>query len=470
MTALSPEFLDRLFAFLPPGSWSVDPSDLHEFGRDWTRVHTPAPALVVFPGSTPEVAGCLALCHEHRVSVVASGGRTGLSGGAVATNGEVVLSLSRMRRIDPVDPVAATVRVQAGAVTQAVHEQASRHGLTWPVSFASQGSSTIGGNIATNAGGVNVIRYGLTRQWVLGLEVVLADGRVLDLGGALEKNTTGIDLRQLFIGSEGILGVITDATLRLCAPPRTRRVMIMALDGLPRVLALLASIRQAALTVTAFEFFTEACVARLQRHRPRRLPWTQAASHYVLIETEAHPSPDAWAESQLESGDVIDAVMATSAAEVSELWSLREGISESLSSTGLPHKNDIAVPVSQLPSFCADLDALVKETYPGWELVLFGHVGDGNIHVNIMKPDDMTLDEFVAHTARGDAAVYSLVQRYRGSVSAEHGIGLLKTHALHYSRTREEIDLMRALKIVFDPRGILNPGKVIDARTMAVKT
>jgi len=176
---------------------------------------------------------------------------------------------------------------------------------------------------------------------------------------------------------------------------------------------------------------------------------------------------DTWAESQVEQGQVVDAVIATSAAEASALWSLREGISESLSSTGLPHKNDIAVPVSQLPAFCADLDALVKESYPGWELVLFGHVGDGNIHVNIMKPDTMPLEEFVAHTARGDEAVYSLVQRYRGSVSAEHGIGLLKTHALRYSRTADEIALMRQLKDAFDPRGILNPGKVLPGTTVA---
>ena len=231
MLTSSTAFLNHLTGVLPPGSWSVEPDDLRDYGRDWTRVHPPAPSLVIFPGTTAEVARCLALCHEYQVPVVTSGGRTGLSGGAVAAYGEVVLSLSRMRRIGPVDPVAATVRVQAGAVTQDVHEHAAQHGLTWPVSFASQGSSTIGGNIATNAGGVHVIRYGLTRHWVLGLEVVLADGRVLELGGALEKNTTGIDLRQLFIGSEGILGVITEATLRLCPPPHSRRVMIMPVDG-----------------------------------------------------------------------------------------------------------------------------------------------------------------------------------------------------------------------------------------------
>src|SRR6266508_4485335 len=212
-------FRDALAAGFPADFCSEDAGDLAEYGRDWTKVYAPAPTAVLFPRTTDEVARLMALASAHRVPVVPSGGRTGLAGGAVAARGELVLSLTRMRRMDPVDELGGTVRVQAGAVTQAVHEHCAAHGLTWPVDFASKGSSQVGGNIATNAGGVRVIRYGLTRQWVLGLEVVLASGAVLELGGALEKNNTGFDLRQLFIGSEGTLGVITEATLKLTRLP-----------------------------------------------------------------------------------------------------------------------------------------------------------------------------------------------------------------------------------------------------------
>src|SRR6478736_5514871 len=216
---VSDAFLSRLRQELPADAVTTDAADLAEYGKDWTKVYAPKPSVAVFPRTTEEVAKVLRLANELDVAVVPSGGRTGLAGGAMAPNGEVVLSLARMRRMDPVDLLGATVRVQAGAITEAVHQHAAAHGLTWPVDFASKGSSQVGGNIATNAGGVKVIRYGLTRQWVLGLEVVLADGSILELNGALEKNNTGIDLRQLFIGSEGVLGVVTEATLKLVRVP-----------------------------------------------------------------------------------------------------------------------------------------------------------------------------------------------------------------------------------------------------------
>src|SRR5687768_17120304 len=239
---------------------STEPADLATYGRDWTKVFTPAPAAVVFPRSTDEVAAILRACNDAGVAVVPSGGRTGLAGGAVAASGEIVLSLERMRRMDPVDLLGATVRVQAGAVTAAVHAHCEPHGLTWPVDFASKGSSQVGGNIATNAGGVKVIRYGLTRNWVLGLEVVLIDGTVMELGGALEKNNTGVDLRQLFIGSEGILGVVTEATLKLAPIPRRLDVMVFAVSGLAGALRLFRDVRRSGLTLSAFELFTQACL------------------------------------------------------------------------------------------------------------------------------------------------------------------------------------------------------------------
>lgn len=381
----------------------------------------------------------------------------------MAAHGELVLSLERMRRMAPVDLLGATVRVQAGTVTEAVHAHAAEHGLTWPVDFASKGSSQVGGNLATNAGGVNVVRYGLTRQWVLGLEVVLATGQVLELGGALEKNNTGIDLRQLFIGSEGILGVITEATLKLTRLPERLDVLLFALGSLADVLRLFREARTSGLVLSAYEFFTDQCVARLLRHRKLRSPFAEEHPFYVLVEVEgADPQHlERWTSSLF--GIVRDGVLAQHASQARELWELREGISESLSATGLPHKNDVALPIASLEAFCADLTDLFARRYPDWEVVLFGHIGDGNLHINVMKPDGLDKEAFLARTKEADHELFALVQKHRGSISAEHGIGILKKPYLGYTRSQEELRLMRALKGVFDPHGILNPGKVVDA-------
>jgi len=365
--------------------------------------------------------------------------------------------------MDPVDELGATVRVQAGAVTAAVHAHTAPHGLTWPVDFASKGSSHVGGNIATNAGGVKVIRYGLTRNWVLGLEVVLIDGTVLELGGALEKNNTGVDLRQLFIGSEGILGVITAATLKLAPLPRRLDVMVFAVEGLEGVLRLFRDIRSSELRLTAYEFFTQACLDRLLRHRQLRTPFDRPAETYVLVEVEdaSESEVEAWVGSVFERGLAVDGVLAQAPRQAQELWALREGISESLSATGLPHKNDIALPIAALEAFCSELDGLLASRYPGWELCLFGHIGDGNLHVNIMKPDELDRAAFLERTHEVDRDMFELVRRHRGSISAEHGIGLLKREFLGYSRSPEEIAVMRSLKQALDPKGLLNPGKVL---------
>lgn len=354
-TALPADFLAALKAF-PADFASDDAGDLATYGRDWTKVYPPAPSLLVRPRSTAEVSRFLALCHAHAVAVVPSGGRTGLAGGAVAAKGEVVLSLERMRAMDPVDALGLTVRVEAGAVTEAVHAHCAQAGLFWPVDFASKGSSQVGGNIATNAGGVRVIRYGLTRNWVLGLEVVTPTGEVLQLNGALEKNNTGVDLRQLFIGSEGILGVITAATLKLTRLPEKVDVFLFALDGLQAVLRLFEEARQGPFTVMAYEFFTDKCSARLERHRKLRPPFDAPSSHFVLLEVEAaEEGLDGWLGSLFERGLVKDGTLAAGSDQARALWSLREGISESLSATGLPHKNDIALPIAGLSAFCAEL-------------------------------------------------------------------------------------------------------------------
>jgi FAD/FMN-containing dehydrogenase len=458
------EFLAELARRLPEDALRTDAADLESYGRDWTRVYAPKPRAIVFPRSTAEVAAVLALCNAERVPVVPSGGRTGLAGGAVAAHGEVVLSLEKMRRMDPVDEVGSTVRVQAGAVTEAVHRHCAAHGLTWPVDFASKGSSQVGGNISTNAGGVRVIRYGLTRNWVLGLQVVTATGEILELNGALEKNNTGLDLRQLFIGSEGTLGVVTEATLKLTRLPKKSDVMLFAVPDLAGVLRLFFAARRAPFVLGAFEMFTDKCAARVERHRKLHVPLAQKASHYVLVESEdaSVATLDAFMGSLVEDGLALDGVRAASSTQAAELWSLRESIAESLVSTGTAHKNDISLPIASLEAFCAEFYAVFARDYPGWEVCVFGHIGDGNLHVNVMKPDALDIAAFRTQTAAADRDLFTLVQKHRGSISAEHGIGLLKKPYLNYSRSPSELAMLRAVKSVLDPNNILNPGKIFD--------
>jgi FAD/FMN-containing dehydrogenase len=464
MPSPSDDLLAELGRLLPEGALTRDPAELREYGKDWTKVHEPAPLAVAFPRSRAEVASIVRFCNDKRVAIVPSGGRTGLAAGAVAAKGELVLSLERMRALGEVDVLGQTLRVEAGAITEAVHRHCAPHGLTWPVDFASKGSSQVGGNIATNAGGVKVIRYGLTRQWVLGLEVVTGAGQELDLNGALEKNNTGVDLRQLFIGSEGTLGVITAATLKLARLPGRLDVFLFGVDGVPGVLRLFEEARRGPFAISAYEFFTDRCLARLERHRGLGPPLDARPSCYVLLEAEARDPAELepWLASLFERGLVVDGTMAQNGSQAAALWALREGISESLSATGLPHKNDVALPVAALEAFCAELESTFEKAYPDWEICLFGHIGDGNLHVNVMKPEGLSREAFWQKTSQADHAIFSLVRRHRGSISAEHGIGLLKKPYLGYSRSDDEIALFRSLKAAFDPRGVLNPGKIFE--------
>jgi len=458
-------FLHALASAIGADAIARAPEDLATYGRDWTKVHTPAPIAIVFPRRVEDVVTLLRLANEHRVALVPSGGRTGLAAGAVAANGEVVVSLQKMRAMGEIDRAGLTVRVEAGAVTEAVHQHVEPLGLLWPVDFASKGSSTVGGNIATNAGGVKVIRWGLTRQWVLGLEVVTGAGELLTLNGALEKNNTGIDLRQLFIGSEGTLGIVCAATLKLTRLPGHLDVFFFALPSLAAVLTLLDSARRGPFTLTAFEVLSDLCAARVKRHRGLTIPLGTEAPYYVLCEVEAHRKDDVegWMSQVVERELVLDGTLAQSETQAKALWQLRESISESLSATGFPHKNDIALPIAALDAFVASLDATLKTRWPGFEVCVFGHVGDGNLHVNVMKPEAMSKEDFLDHAKTSDTAMFELVQRHQGSVSAEHGIGLLKKAALRYSRTPEEIAVMRGIKRVLDPLGIMNPGKIFDS-------
>ncbi len=452
-----------LFEGFPADFASTDPEQLATYGRDWTRAVAPNASAVVFPRSTEEVSRFLRRCQDERVAVVPSGGRTGLAGGAVAAHGEVVLSLERMNHIGEVEPLGLTLNVGAGAVTQAVHEHCRPLGLTWPIDLAAKGSSQIGGNLATNAGGVRVIRYGHARNWVAGLVAVLMDGSILRLGGALQKNNTGPDLRQLFVGSEGILGVITEATLKLAPIPESTEVLLFAVSGIEAALALLRHARlEGRLELLAFEFLMSNCLEAVVKVQGRARPFAEAAPAYVLVEVEATHSErvEAWLEAVLMAELVNDGVMARTSAEKAQLWGYRENITESLGSLGTMWKNDVSVEVPKLPAFVEGLLARSDE-YPG-EVFLFGHLGDGNLHVNVMKPAEMPAEEFYTAVRPADQALYELLQRLHGSVAAEHGIGLLKKWALPYSRTPEELAAFRGLKKALDPLGLLNPGKIFD--------
>jgi glycolate oxidase subunit GlcD len=457
------DFLQALRALVGDDGVVTDAAELVEYGRDRTRVFEAAPSAAVFPRSTEEVAHVLRLCHEREVAVVPSGGRTGLAGGAVAASGEVVLSLERMRRVDDVDVAAQTVRVDAGAVTERVHEAAAEHGLTWPIDLAAKGSCTIGGNLATNAGGVRVIRYGLTREWVLGVRAVLMDGRVLDLGGALEKDNTGLDLVRLLVGSEGTLAVITEATLKLTSLPEDSRVLFFGVDSVARSLELLEQARRGPFTIAAFEVLTHACLEVVLERSGDSSPFASPHTAYALLEVETPTDElDDWLASVFEAGLVEDGVRAASAARARALWALRENISEELSRRGPVHKNDISVPVASLPRLVHEVESLFAARYADLSLFLYGHVGDGNLHVNATPGPGMSVEDFRARTAELDDDVYGLLPPFGGSVSAEHGIGLLKRGHLGVSRSEAELEVMRGIKRVFDPKGLLNPGKLFD--------
>ena len=453
--------IEGLGRALPAARIKTDAETLAVWGRDWTRSYAVAPSAVVFPETVAEVAALVRLANEANFALVPSGGRTGLSGGAVASNGEVVVSFDRMNRILGFSPADRLVRCQAGVVTAQLQAYARQQGLFYPVDFASAGASQLGGNIATNAGGIKVIRYGATRQWIGSLTVVAGTGEVLELGRGLVKDATGTDLKHLFIGSEGTLGFIVEAEAKLAAPPPPRRVMVLGLERFRDVLKLLPAL-QGAVALSAFEFFSELALAKVVAHRALPRPFAQAASFYVLLEFDADGEEAALGvfETALDAGWVTDGVVSRSEAQAASLWALREGITESIAPY-TPYKNDLAVRVSQVPAFLADIDRLVAEHYPDLEVCWFGHIGDGNLHLNILKPPGLGQESFYRRCHAISPKLFAAVRQRGGSISAEHGVGLLKRDFLEFSRSAQELDILRALKTTLDPNGVMNPGKLL---------
>lgn len=444
----------------------MDTATFLSYGTDRTKVYRPDFEILVFPKNTQEVSKIVKFAYQNDLKIVPSGGRTGYAGGAVAKSGEIVLSLAKMDQVLDFDPFFGSLKVQAGMITKNLHKEAEERGFYFPVDFSSTGSSHIGGNIATNAGGVRVVHYGLIRQWVLGLTVVTGTGEVLEFNGEILKNNTGYDLKHLFIGSEGTLGIITECVLKLTGKPSDHRVLFCAVPDFASILELFKETHRIDVPVLAFEFLTRYCLDKVIDHLHVPDPFPETSPYYVLMEFEITDEREeeklfSFLETVMEKGFVTDGSLASNSRQAETFWKYREGISESISIDFTVHKNDISLPLRNMNPFLAEMESLLKNEYPGFEIALFGHIGDGNLHLNIVKPKDLTDSDFFSQCKNVDPAMFELLKKYHGSISAEHGIGLLKKDFLHFSRSKVEMEIMGQIKKTLDPKNILNPGKVL---------
>jgi FAD/FMN-containing dehydrogenase len=468
---MSRAFLDALRARLGEAGLLVG-GDLSAYENDWRKRYAGKALAVARPASTDEVAAVLRLCHEHRVAVVPQGGNTGLVGGSTPddSGAQLVLNLSRMKRIRGIDAANASLTAEAGCVLAEVQAAAAQAGLLFPLSLAAEGSCTLGGNLATNAGGTQVLRYGNARELCLGLEVVTATGEIWHGLSGLRKDNTGYDLRDLFIGSEGTLGVITAATMKLYPQPRERLTALAACASMDEAVALLGLARErAGDALTGFEVMNRASLALVARELPQLAQPLGAAEWTVLLElSDAQSAEHARAvfegllEAALERGCVQDAAIAQNIQQAKAFWHLRESIPLAQAQAGLNIKHDISLPISSIAGFVAEMDAALAAYLPGIEVIDFGHLGDGNLHYNVQAPAGVAPAEFLAaHEAAINAMVYDAVQQRGGSISAEHGIGRLKREELAQRKDPTALALMRAIKRALDPLDLLNPGRLV---------
>ncbi len=460
---MNPKFLEAVKGALVEGALLTQPEECAPYGTDWTKTPGHADAVAV-PRSAGEVSKVLALCFKHSVGVVPSGGRTGLAAGAVPSRGQLVLSLEKLNRLGGVSALSRTLRVGAGCITENVHKHCESSHLTWPIDLASKGSCQVGGNLSTNAGGLRVIRHGMARKWVTSLQVVTMEGSILELNTELEKNNTGYDLLQLIVGSEGTLGVITEATLKLAPLSRdvNKSVLFFALKDINGLPFIFEKARQGPFEILAFEFFSHRCLTAVGQKLGRKSRLSQTGDFYVVMEVAGPESRESWLEAVLSDAQVVDALQAESSEERKAVWGLREGITESIALTGRVRKHDLSVPIAAVAPFLTELEAAIQHEKVGIELFLFGHFGDGSPHVNLVSPQGVSVDSFDRDCDRFEEVLFPLLQRYRGSISSEHGIGLLKKKWLGFSRTQEEIRIFRGIKATFDSKGLLNPGKILD--------
>lgn len=451
-------------------------TDLSAWEQDWRKRVRGKALAVVRPGSTAEVASVVQACAAHRTAIVPQGGNTGLVVGSVpdASGTQVLLSLQRMNRVRQLDAENLTVTVEAGCVLQQVQEHCAAQGLLYPLSLGSEGSCTIGGNLGTNAGGTQVVRYGNTREFCLGLEVVTAQGEVWNGLSGLRKDNTGYDLRHLFIGSEGTLGIITAATMKLYPMPAARLTAWACVPSLRAAVALLGlAHRQLGAGLTGFEVMGQFAISLVARHFAQiRIPPYTGTPWCVLLETSDDES-QAHARSRfeellgaaLEQGFASDALIAENIAQANAMWHVRESITLAQAQEGLNIKHDISLPVSRIAEFCEYTDALLQRELPGVRLVNFGHLGDGNLHYNVQCAPGSDSAEFLqAHEDRVNTLVFDAVREFGGSISAEHGVGELKRDKLPHYKSAVALHMMRSIKQALDPHNLMNPGRVLPAR------
>jgi FAD/FMN-containing dehydrogenase len=463
-----PTPLDELKAIVGTRGWSTDAAELEPFLTERRGAVRGKTALMLAPRTAGEVSQVVSVCARERIGIVPQGGNTGLCGGAIPdeTGTQVLLRTGRLNAVRRVDAENFSMTVEAGCILADVQAAARQAGLYFPLSLSPEGSCQIGGNLSTNAGGINVVRYGTARQQVLGLEVVLADGTIWDGLRALRKDTAGYDMKQLFLGSEGTLGIITAATLALHPDPGPITTAVVALDSAAAAVSLLARVRtDLADRIQAFELISDRCLRFVHRHIPGTAPpFADSFPWYVLFDAAVGDAEDLVATSlagAIEAGIALDAILAKSAAEAEKLWRQRHSISEAQRHEGASLKHDVAVPVAAIREFLARAGMLVEELQPGARLVTFGHVGDGNLHYNVSQPEGADATAFLAKGRVLTLAIYGLVRELGGTISAEHGIGVIKKADLATYRSGVEIGLMRSVKNALDPLGILNPGKVI---------
>ena len=460
----SAETLQRLAGVVGPKGVITSAADQAGYLKEWRGLWTGDTPMVLRPQSTDEVSRLLAIAHETNTVIVPHSGGTGLVGGQIPHGGEVLLSLDRMTRIITVDATDFTLTAEAGATLKSIQDAAEKVDRLFPLSLASEGTCRIGGNLSTNAGGVNVLAYGNARELCLGLEVVLADGRVLNMLKTLRKDNTGYDLKNMFIGAEGTLGIITAATLKLFPRPRRYDTILVAVPSPVAALELLAHAKQASGNrVIAFELIPEIGVQFTVKHMGTRRAVETVSDWYVLLEMAdvAEGVADALLETALESRSILDGVLAQSETQRRELWALRENMSESQKFEGGSIKHDVAVPVSHLPAFIAEASAAVEAFQLGVRICCFGHMGDGNMHFNVSQPIGMDKQAYLDRWHDMNRVVHDIVMKHKGSFSAEHGIGILKRGDMQRYKSGVELDVMRSLKQALDPKGILNPGRVL---------
>jgi FAD/FMN-containing dehydrogenase len=466
------DFIEQCRAVVGATNVLTEAADMAGYLTDWRRRFTGRARAVLRPGSTAEVAAVVRLCAQHAVPMVPQGGNTGLVLGSVPdqSGAAVVLSLTRLNRMRALDGVNNTITVEAGCILKQVQDAADDADRLFPLSLAAEGSCTIGGNLASNAGGTAVLRYGNMRELCLGLEVVTPQGEVWDGLRGLRKDNTGYDLRDLYIGAEGTLGLITAATLKLFPRPRVQLTALAGADTPEQALRLLAIAQErCGPALTGFELMSDFCLRLVSKHFPQmRVPLTGQHAQYVLLElsdneSEAHANAllEAVISNTLEQEVIADAAVASSLAQSRALWNLREHIPLAQAEEGKNIKHDISVPISDIANFIRATDALLQERFPGCRMVTFGHLGDGNLHYNVSPPEHLPADDFVAQQEAVNRVVHDSVHQFGGSISAEHGIGALKRDEIRLYKSEIELRLMRTLKQALDPAGLMNPGKVV---------